>query len=204
MNSPVRIYKTNAVFNEMILINLSDKSVTKEEKLDQQVRLYHNDELVGINIEDKDFANNFATGFNYPSPENLSLINDYLADLTFTYDANENLRIGQVLEFEAVANSNNLNLCQVKVGESVFAIVCGAANVEVGMKTVVALDNAVLPTGVLIKAGKVLNTDSAGMLCSKRELGFLQKSDEKGIIKLYDEESLDQSFFEVDWRSYNV
>ena len=42
------------------------------------------------------------------------------------------------------------------------------------------------------------------MLCSKKELGLVQNIDEKGIIKLSDDESLDNSYFEVDWRSYNV
>lgn len=204
MSKAVRIYKLNEKFNEMILISLEDKSVNRKEIKSNHVRLYNDDQLVGINIADKEFSEKFEKGFNYPSPENLSLINDYLGDLALAYDKNAYLRVGQVISFEPVANSNNLNLCQVKVADEIYSIVCGAGNVEENMKTIVALDNAILPTGVLIKSGKVLNTHSDGMLCSKRELGFIQNPDEKGIIKLDDEESLNNSFFEVDWRLYNV
>lgn len=203
MIETIRIFKANEQFDSVVMVELEQKNVTHVTERNNDVYLYSDDQLVGINIYNKDLQNKFTIGFNYPSEDNLNLINEYL-NSNYAYDSNKYLRVGEVLSFEAVANSDKLNLCDVKVSDTTYKIVCGAANVEVGMKTIVALDNAILPTGVIIKAGKVLNTHSDGMLCSKKELGLVQNIDEKGIIKLSDDESLDNSYFEVDWRSYNV
>ncbi|MFH0793595.1 MAG: phenylalanine--tRNA ligase subunit beta, partial [bacterium] len=61
-------------------------------------------------------------------------------------------------------------------------IVCGAKNMKVGDKVPLALVGAVLPNGMEIRAEKIRGEDSAGMLCSGKELGF--NDDASGLLIL--------------------
>ena len=73
--------------------------------------------------------------------------------------------------------ADRLNICQVDVGlELPLTIVCGAANVAVGVKVPCARIGAVLPGNFSIKLAKVRNVESYGMLCSEKELGLAAES----------------------------
>ncbi len=86
--------------------------------------------------------------------------------------------IGKVLEVAKHPNADRLNVCQVDVGEvQPLTIVCGAANVAVGVKVPCARIGAVLPGDFVIKQAKVRNIESFGMLCSAKELGLAQESE---------------------------
>ena len=61
-------------------------------------------------------------------------------------------------------------------------IVCGAANVAVGMKAPTALVGARLPGGMEIRRAKLRGVESFGMLCSARELGLAETSE--GLLPL--------------------
>ena len=110
------------------------------------------------------------------------------------YDSAENLInatklvVGEVLECEMHPDSDHLHVCKVNVGEEVLQIVCGAPNVRVGLKVIVALVGAELPGDFKIKAGKIRGVESNGMLCSIAELGldnkFLKPEDKEGIHEL--------------------
>lgn len=82
------------------------------------------------------------------------------------------LLVGQVKEIEKIPNTH-LNLTQVDTGESELRqIVCGAPNVGLGQKVIVALPGAVLPGGVEISETTLHGYASNGMICSLQELGF--------------------------------
>ena len=204
MSDTVRIYKNSEMFDNTIILSIEDLEVNSTKEFEKYVELYNDETLVGINVFDEEFSKNFSEGFNYPNEANLKIVNDYFSDHNFTYDYNKYLVVGKVVSFEAVKNSRNLNLCQVLANDTTYSIICGASNVEENMKTIVALDKAILPDGVLIKSGLVLNNHSDGMLCSKRELGLKQNPDEIGIIKLDDSEEVNTSFYDIDWRKYDV
>ena len=57
----------------------------------------------------------------------------------------DNLVIGEVISCIMHPDSDHLHVCKVNVGDSVIQIVCGAPNVRVGIKVIVALPNAKLP-----------------------------------------------------------
>lgn len=86
-----------------------------------------------------------------------------------------NLVIGEVLEKTKHPDSTKLNVCKVNVGSSVEQIVCGAKNVDVNQKVIVAKIGATLPGGVTIKPVKLRGVDSNGMICSLEELGIESK-----------------------------
>ncbi|HZW86216.1 MAG TPA: phenylalanine--tRNA ligase subunit beta [Gallionella sp.] len=85
--------------------------------------------------------------------------------------------IGEVLEVIKHPNANRLNICKVNVGEAQpIIVVCGAANVGVGVKAPCARIGAMLPGNFAIKQAKVREVESFGMLCSEKELGLAQES----------------------------
>lgn len=92
----------------------------------------------------------------------------------------ENVVVGEVLSKEKHPDADKLNVCQVNVGETT-QIVCGAPNVDVGQKVIVALPGAVLPE-FKIKKSKIRGVESNGMICSLAELGIDKKyCDASGI-----------------------
>ena len=101
----------------------------------------------------------------------------------------DNLVIGKVLECENHPDSDHLKVCKVDTGKSILQIVCGAPNVKIDEKVIVALPGAILPSGVEIKKSKIRGVESNGMLCALFELGLEQATDEnysKGIKILDD------------------
>ena len=99
----------------------------------------------------------------------------------------DHLVIGEVVECIEHPDSDHLHVCKVNVGSDVIQIVCGAPNVRVGLKVIVALPGAILPGNFEIKAGKIRGVESNGMMCALFELGLEEKTEEnynKGIHEL--------------------
>lgn len=91
--------------------------------------------------------------------------------------------IGLILEKDKHPNADKLSLCRVSTGEGVVhQIVCGAQNHKAGDRVIVALPGAVLPGNFAIKKSAVRGVDSAGMLCSLKELGLAKESDGLEIL----------------------
>lgn len=80
--------------------------------------------------------------------------------------------VGRVKEIKPHPNADKLVLGMVDVGDRVVQLVTGAKNVKEGDFIPVALDGAVLPGGVEIKAGNIRGEDSEGMMCSALELAL--------------------------------
>ncbi|WP_342128522.1 phenylalanine--tRNA ligase subunit beta [Hydrogenophaga sp. OTU3427] len=96
--------------------------------------------------------------------------------------------VGEIKDAVQHPNADRLRVCQVDAGQgSLLQIVCGAPNARVGIKVPVALVGAELPPGedgkpFAIKAAKLRSVDSAGMLCSARELKL--SDDHGGLLEL--------------------
>lgn len=132
---------------------------------------------------------------DYTNLENID-INDYansMLKLGNEYDSitslvkADKLVIGEVISCDAHPESDHLNICRVDIKSEVLNIICGAPNVRVGLKVIVALDGATLPGGT-IKKTNILGYESNGMLCSLAELGvdskYLSEEDINGIHEL--------------------
>ncbi len=94
----------------------------------------------------------------------------------------EGVLVGEVLEVSAHPDADKLRVCQVAIGDDTLQIVCGAPNVQAGMKAPTAVVGAKLPGGLAIKKAKLRGVASAGMLCSARELGLAE--DASGLMAL--------------------
>lgn len=90
--------------------------------------------------------------------------------------------VGEVKAVAKHPRAEKLSVCRVWNGHEELQIVCGAPNVRAGMKAPLASIGAKLPNGVEIKQAKLRGLESAGMLCSARELGLSE--DASGLFDL--------------------
>ncbi|MFN8792045.1 MAG: phenylalanine--tRNA ligase subunit beta [Bdellovibrionales bacterium] len=103
--------------------------------------------------------------------------------------------VGHILEKAKHPNADKLSVCRVTTGQNqVHQIVCGAQNHKVGDRVVVALPGAVLPGNFAIKKSTLRGVESAGMLCSFKELGLPETSD--GIAILDEDAPVGKAFAE--------
>lgn len=97
--------------------------------------------------------------------------------------------VGHVLTCEQHPNADRLKVCSVDVGTTLpLPIVCGAPNVAVGQKVLVATVGTELPVAMpdgsplIIRKSKIRGEVSEGMICAQDELGI--GNDHSGIIVL--------------------
>jgi phenylalanyl-tRNA synthetase beta chain len=89
----------------------------------------------------------------------------------------QGLVIGEVLECDPHPNADKLKLTKVNTGSGeALQIVCGAPNVAVGQKVVVAtVGTTIYPVGsepVTMKLAKIRGVESYGMICAEDEIGL--------------------------------
>jgi phenylalanyl-tRNA synthetase beta chain len=91
--------------------------------------------------------------------------------------------IAHVLEAAPHPNADKLRVLKVETGAGVVQVVCGAANARAGLVGVFAAPGVHVP-GINVTLGKasIRGVDSAGMMCSERELEL--SSEHSGIIEL--------------------
>ena len=99
----------------------------------------------------------------------------------------EGVVVGEVLTKEKHADADRLNVTTVNIGNGEpLQIVCGAPNVEVGQKVVVATVGCTLypspEESFKIKKSKIRGVESVGMICAEDELGLGKSHD--GIMVL--------------------
>jgi len=99
------------------------------------------------------------------------------------------LVVGEVVSCEQHPNADRLKCTRVNIGSpDLLSIVCGAANVAVGQKVVVATVGTTLypkeGEPLLIKKSKIRGEASEGMLCAEDEIGLSDNHD--GIMVLDD------------------
>ncbi|HEY3074380.1 MAG TPA: phenylalanine--tRNA ligase subunit beta [Burkholderiales bacterium] len=89
--------------------------------------------------------------------------------------------VGQILEVARHPNADKLTVCTVDAGGEKLRVVCGAPNARAGMKAPLAKIGARLPA-VHVQKTTIRGIESAGMLCSARELGL--SDDHSGLLEL--------------------
>ncbi len=91
--------------------------------------------------------------------------------------------VGEILAINKIEGADKIRLATVNLGERQLDVVCGAPNIEVGLKVPVATLGAKLDGGIVIKKAKIRGIESEAMICSERELGL---SDEHAGILVID------------------
>ncbi len=92
--------------------------------------------------------------------------------------------VGTVVAAVPHPDAERLKLCTVDIGGGrQFEVVCGAPNARAGMTGVFAPAGTHIPgTGATLRKARIRGVESAGMLCSERELGLSDAHE--GIIDL--------------------
>ena len=143
-------------------------------------------------------SKNRILGFNF-SDNQIEKFNELLTTHGLdpvVLDKEPRFIVGEVTAMEEHPDSDHLHICQVDLKNTTTQIVCGAPNVEVGQRVVVATIGAVMPSGLVIKPSKLRKIDSNGMICSARELGLPNAPQIRGILVLdKDKYSIGDSFF---------
>jgi len=128
------------------------------------------------------------------TPEQLSIILTSIGLEVESLEHYENFKgglvgllVGEVLEVEQHPNADKLKLTKVAVGkERPLNVVCGASNVAIGQKVVLAPVGAtIFPKGkdpITMKLAKIRGEESEGMICAEDEIGI--SDDHAGIIVL--------------------
>lgn len=94
--------------------------------------------------------------------------------------------IAEVVEVARHPDADRLSVCKVSSGSrDTVDVVCGAPNVEAGMRTPLAVPGTRLPNGMKLRRSKIRGVVSNGMLCSAIEIGLGAESD--GILRLPDD-----------------
>ncbi len=97
------------------------------------------------------------------------------------------LIVGEVMHCEKHPNADKLSLTKVNIGGSdLIQIVCGASNVAIGQKVVIAPVGATIfpykGDSLTMKVAKIRNIESFGMICAEDEIGLNDNHD--GILVL--------------------
>jgi phenylalanyl-tRNA synthetase beta chain len=106
------------------------------------------------------------------------------------HPALNNLVIGEIIKIENHPNADKLHFVQVRVGngDQINNIVCGANNLAINKKVVVALNGAKLHDGRVIEYKEIRGILSQGMICAYGELTphshFVDDDDRNGIMLL--------------------
>lgn len=163
-------------FSNVLLVMLSSKATVNMVK--QSTYVYGMDDqgyVTWINVLNMD-TQHVSAGL-VPLSDTIKTQIESSVQVEIPWVDSHDFLVGQIVDIEPL---ERFQLAKVDIGRRVVDIVCGAANLSVNQKTVVALDNSVLPDGSLITAGQVGGIESLGMLCSLSEL--TNKPSPKGIV----------------------
>ena len=102
----------------------------------------------------------------------------------------ENICVGEITDINSHPNADRLRLATVNMGDDFVTVVCGAPNIEVGQKVAFAkvganLLNVRSGETETLKAAVIRGVESAGMICSERELSLGENHD--GILVLHND-----------------
>lgn len=186
----------------MVIVADSKNQEVAVEKKGQVARVYleASRKTVAWNIfEASEIAEIKGNGQVFLSDEAVAAFNKVLEAEGFTEklenDKDPKFVVGQIVSMQAHADSDHLNICQVQVGsDKTVQIVAGAPNAAVGLKTIVALPGAMMPSGSLIFPGQLRGVESFGMMCAPRELALPNAPQKRGIIELDDQAVVGEAF----------
>ncbi|GAK32498.1 phenylalanine--tRNA ligase beta subunit [Iodidimonas nitroreducens] len=105
-------------------------------------------------------------------------------------------KVAHVISAEPHPDADRLRVCKVDTGAGIIQVVCGAPNAKAGMKGVFAPPGSYVPgIDLTLKPTKIRGVESAGMLCSEREMMLSDEHD--GIIELASDAPIGASFAEI-------
>ncbi|GAA5414548.1 phenylalanine--tRNA ligase subunit beta [Ureaplasma ceti] len=137
----------------------------------------------------------FATLSNEELTVGLNAIGVEVEEI-ITHKTNPGLRVGKIVSAEKHPDSDHLNVCQVELsGGEMTQIVCGAPNLPVGYKVVVAPIGYKFSEDFVIAERKLRGVVSKGMMCGYNEItsqfvDAIDKLEVEGLVRIDPEVNL--------------
>lgn len=190
----VSTYNNNALNDTlMILFEKSESDIQSFKRAEDLVAIINKEtnRIVGYNLFNAStYLSDLNNGPVSLSEANITKINEGIKQAGFEkmleIPTGPKFVVGHVIKCEPVEGSDHLNVTQTEINDGInLQIVCGASNIAVGQKVVVATVGAMMPDGLIIWPGELKGVSSEGMICSARELGLPQET--PGIMVLGDD-----------------
>ncbi len=120
----------------------------------------------------------------------LTMAGNEVSEVLTTAREWESISVAEVVDVSPHPNADRLRLATVDLGGDRTTVVCGAPNVAAGQKVAFARVGARLIDGhsgqaLVLKAARIRGVESAGMVCSEKELGLSDYHE--GILVLPDD-----------------
>lgn len=184
---------------DVLLCRFNNGQTDHYERLDDVCYLFDQEnKIIGLNIFNaSQYFSHLENGLVEITDEVVKKVNELLDpkfECVVEKDTKDRLIVGQVMEMEDHPDSDHLHVCQVNLGNETTQIVCGAPNVAVGQKVVVATVGTMMPSGLMIVPSSLRKVKSNGMLCSARELNLPNAPQVRGIMVLDDHYVVGESF----------
>lgn len=195
-------YNYHLLGDVLLIIIENDKKPNRVEKKDDVILLFSDDNLIGVNIINiSSIVKIKSVGkIVLPADPLIDVINNKLTPLGISplpYVRDSGFHIGKVVSLEEHEESSHLHVLKVDVGDQILDIVCGAPNVKLGQKVVVAMVDTVMFDGTKIVPSTLLGVPSNGMLCSPRELCLENAPAKRGILVLDEDAIVGSDFFMI-------
>lgn len=197
------IYYNKDGIGDVLIVYLKDGAVSGFERRGNVVRI-------------ADMETGEATGFNFFNASQIlppgqtagrvdqkdtliEILNRKIADEGFLdrlkADRRPDIVTGYVEAIKKHPDSDHMHICQVDTGDEKLQIVCGAPNIDLGQKVVVARVGALMPNGMIIRPTVLRGVSSDGMICSARELALPGAPQKRGILVLDRATEVGKSFY---------
>lgn len=195
-------YNKDLIGDVLMIVYNQGKIPNKSIKEENIVKIYSDDELIGINIFNiSSIVKIHAKGLiPLPANEFVDVINTLLAQHNLDkleYKKESGFKIGKVISCDEHPESDHLHILKVDVGNEILDIVCGANNVAVNKIVVVATLGTMMFDGSTIETGKLLGVVSNGMCCSERELNLTKDQTKRGLLLLDEDVKIGSDFFRI-------
>ncbi|MCH5180521.1 MAG: DUF4479 domain-containing protein [Erysipelotrichales bacterium] len=196
-------YDYHTIGDVLLIVKDLDTKPDKKVVSGDVVSLYKNDKLIGINIFNISSVLKIKSKglIVLPMKEMIDVINNILTNAeveTLDYKEESGFKIGHVLTCEEHPDSDHMHVLTVDVKDEVLDIVCGAPNVKVGQKVVVATLGTTMFDGKKIIPSELRGIKSNGMLCSPRELHLEGAPQVRGILVLDENAKIGDDFFKLE------
>ncbi len=166
---------------------------------DHVVIIYHQDQLIGMNIQQPlNLLPNLPKGIiRQFSNQDIEILNQHLLKngISFVLPGfHSGFTVGAITQLEAHPDADNLWICQVNLGTTSIQVVTNSTKVKANDKVVVALPGAMLLDGQMIEEGLMMKEKSQGMFCSQKTLGISPET-QVGVYVLPKETPIGKDFY---------
>lgn len=199
----ISCYNKNGIGDTLLI--MTENSNFSEQGFEENgdvVRIFKSEtnETVGFNFFH--ISNHLTVSGNgqiYLTEDQVAVLNELIQKAGFDYilevDNEPKFVVGFVKECVPHPDSDHLSITQVEVGnDETVQIVCGAPNIAVDQKVVVAKVGAMMPNGLIIWDGELRGEASHGMICSAKELNLADAPAQKGILVLPADSTVGEAF----------